>query len=407
MTSNHHVPVIRFKGFTDAWEQRKLEEVCDVRDGTHDSPTYIESGYPLVTSKNLKNDGLDLSEVSFISIDDYQAINKRSKVDVGDILFGMIGTIGNPVLVKRDDFAIKNVALIKEQHELLNTFLIQLLKSPIFDRYITMENAGGTQKFLSLSKIREFVFLSPNIEEQTKIGNFFKQLDDTIALHQRELDLLKEQKKGFLQKMFPKKDEVVPEIRFAGYTDAWEQRKLGDIAKNTYGGGTPKTSIEKYWCGEFPWIQSSDLILDNFEAITPSKFITSEAINNSATKIVPKNSIAIVTRVGVGKLALVPFDYSTSQDFLSLSNLKTDGYFSLYSIYKILKKEINNLQGTSIKGITKADLLDKVISIPKSLEEQKRIGNFFKQLDDTIALHQCELEKLQEMKKAFLQKMFV
>ena len=198
----------------------------------------------------------------------------------------------------------------------------------------------------------------------------------------------------------------IPQLRFEGFTYDWEQRKLGDIARNTYGGGTPKTSIEKYWSGEFPWIQSSDLILDSFESITPSKFITSEAINNSATKIVPKNSIAIVTRVGVGKLAFIPFDYSTSQDFLSLSNLKTDGYFSLYSIYKILKKEINNLQGTSIKGITKADLLDKVISIPKSLEEQTKIGDFFKQLDDTIALHQRKLDLLKEQKKGYLQKMF-
>lgn len=195
-------PEIRFAGFTEPWEQRKLGDESDVRDGTHDSPEYYDKGYPLVTSKNLKDFGLDLSNVSFISDEDFEVINKRSKVGIGDILFGMIGTIGNPVLVDRADFAIKNVALIKEQKKILNSFLIQILKSPVFDKYIKNENAGGTQKFLSLSKIRDFNFLCPNIEEQNCISAFFKQLDDTIALHQRNLNVLKEMKKSLLQQMF-------------------------------------------------------------------------------------------------------------------------------------------------------------------------------------------------------------
>lgn len=195
-------PEIRFARFTDAWEQRKLGDESDVRDGTHDSPKYYDKGYPLVTSKNLKDFGLDLSNVSFISDEDFEVINKRSKVDIGDILFGMIGTIGNPVLVDRAGFAIKNVALIKEQKKILNSFLIQILKSPVFDKYIKNENAGGTQKFLSLSKVRDFNFLCPNIDEQNCISAFFKKLDDTITLHQRELDSLKEMKKSLLQKMF-------------------------------------------------------------------------------------------------------------------------------------------------------------------------------------------------------------
>ncbi|MFC0492134.1 restriction endonuclease subunit S, partial [Listeria grayi] len=184
------------------WEQRKLGDESDVRDGTHDSPKYFDDGYPLVTSKNLKDFGLDLSDVSLISDKDFKSINKRSKVDIGDILFGMIGTIGNPVQIDRDDFAIKNVALIKEQKNILNRFLIQVLKSPVFNRYLRNENTGGTQKFLALSKVRGFEFLCPNIKEQNRIGNFFKQIDDTIALHQRKLELLKQLKQGFLQQMF-------------------------------------------------------------------------------------------------------------------------------------------------------------------------------------------------------------
>ena len=186
------------------WEQRKLGEFSDVRDGTHASPKYVSQGHPMVTSKNLTHSGLDMTDVSFLTDEDFNEINKRSKVSIGDILFGMIGTIGNPVIVDRDDFAIKNVALIKEKtsNPITNKWLLQYLKSPSFNRFIQKENAGGTQKFIALGLIRDMKLRVPEFDEQQKIGAFFKKIDDTIALHQRKLDLLKEQKKGFLQKMF-------------------------------------------------------------------------------------------------------------------------------------------------------------------------------------------------------------
>ncbi|SPX03263.1 Type I restriction-modification system, specificity subunit S [Enterococcus malodoratus] len=140
--------------------------------------------------------------------------------------------------------------------------------------------------------------------------------------------------------------------------------------------------------------------------VSPKKKITDEAVQKSATKIIPSNSIAIVTRVGVGKLALMSFEYATSQDFLSLSELQVDPYFGSYSLYTMLQKELNNIQGTSIKGMTKSDLLEKRIMIPKNAEEQKKIGTLFKQLDYTITLHQCKLEQLKRIKKAFLQLLF-
>ena len=196
------IPEIRFKGFTDAWEQRKLGEVKDVRDGTHDSPKYISSGYPLVTSKNLTENGLDYSDISYISEDDFLDINQRSKVEIGDIIFGMIGTIGNPVMVTSEGFAIKNVALLKNNGIIKNSFLIHLLKSPIFTKYVNLENAGGTQKFLGLTQIRNFECLIPNEEEQVILGEFFNDVDHLITLHQRKLEELKNMKKTLLQQMF-------------------------------------------------------------------------------------------------------------------------------------------------------------------------------------------------------------
>ncbi|AFR22908.1 MAG: Type I restriction modification DNA specificity domain protein [Lactobacillus helveticus] len=197
-----------------------------------------------------------------------------------------------------------------------------------------------------------------------------------------------------------------PQLRFAGFADAWEQRKLSDFSKTTYGGGTPKTAVTEYWDGNIPWIQSSNLTVDDVQEVNLDKFITDNAIKNSAAKLIPANSIAIVTRVGVGKLTLMKQEFATSQDFLSLSELHVDEQFGLYSIYKLLQKELNNIQGTSIKGMTKADLLTKDIMIPVEKDEQIKIGSFFKQLDHLITLHQRKLEKLQELKKGYLQKMF-
>ena len=199
---NERYPELRFPNFTDAWEQCKLGNIADVRDGTHSSPIYYEEGFPLVTSKNLKENGLDLTDVSFISMEDYLEINKRSKVNYGDILLGLIGTIGNPVLVDSVGFAIKNVGLIKNSENFYKYFLIQILKSSIFENYVSQKNTGNTQKFLGLDTLRNFQFLCPSKEEQTQIGNFFKQLDDTIALHQREVEKYKKIKQSYLEKMF-------------------------------------------------------------------------------------------------------------------------------------------------------------------------------------------------------------
>ncbi|MGC4741328.1 restriction endonuclease subunit S [Enterococcus faecium] len=201
-------------------------------------------------------------------------------------------------------------------------------------------------------------------------------------------------------------NETQPEIRFPGFTEDWEERKVFEISKVTYGGGTPKTNTKEFWNGNIPWIQSSDLEINRLFNVSPKKKITSEAVKKSAAKIIPPNSIAIVTRVGVGKLALMPFEYATSQDFLSLSELQIDSYFGIFSLYSMLQKELKNIQGTSIKGMTKSDLLEKKVTIPKKYEEQQKIGNFFKQLDDTITLHQRKLDLLKETKKGFLQKMF-
>lgn len=146
----------------------RLGDVCDVRDGTHDSPQYVNDGYPLVTSKNIMDGDIDFTDVNYISEVDFHKINQRSKVDDGDIIMPMIGTIGKPVIVNTNTFfAIKNVALIKFiENKVSNIFIKYLLDSSIFANYVEHENRGGTQKFLSLGNIRKFSFPLPPLGER-------------------------------------------------------------------------------------------------------------------------------------------------------------------------------------------------------------------------------------------------
>ena len=402
-------PQLRFEGFTDDWEERRLSEV--LRERNNQQPQSME--YPLVsfTVENGVTPKTDRYEREQLVVGDKSS--KKYKVTVlndivynpANLKFGAISrnkygnAVFSPIYVT---FSVNNDVTMPEFIEMLITrkdFIKRALKyqqGTVYERQsVSPENLLSMNLYL------------PGKLEQEKIGTFFKHLDDTISLQQCKLDLLKEQKKGYLQKMFPKNGEKVPELRFAGFADDWEERKLGELSQDTFGGGTPKTSVTEYWNGEIPWIQSSDLSSDHLFGVLPKKHITENAVKNSATKLIPKNSIAIVTRVGVGKLAFMPYEFTSSQDFLSLSNLQVDCNFGMYSIYKMLQRELNNIQGTSIKGITKADLLDKEVIIPVEFEEQKKIGSFFKQLDNTIALHQRKLDLLKEQKKGFLQKMFV
>lgn len=200
------VPKYRFPEFKNdrRWKEEKLGNVCDVRDGTHDSPKYVQEGFPLITSKNLLNNGkMDFQNVSYITEDDYNQINKRSKVDIDDILFGMIGTIGNPVIVKRDDFAIKNVALIKTIGKLNQQFLLYQLKSNHILAQFERLYAGGILKFIALGIIRNLNIIIPSPKEQQKIADCLSEIDNLINAQTKKIGQLKDHKKGLMQRLFP------------------------------------------------------------------------------------------------------------------------------------------------------------------------------------------------------------
>lgn len=203
-------------------------------------------------------------------------------------------------------------------------------------------------------------------------------------------------------------NKAVPNIRFKSFENYWVKIKVSNLGNKFTGGGTPSKKNKSYWSGSIPWFQSSDLILNNVLKISIKKRITCKAIDESSTKLVSKDSIAIVTRVGVGKLVLIPYKYTTSQDFISISEIIYNKKFVLYLLYYVLNysRRLGTKQGTSIKGITKNYFLTTEVVLPKNSFEQQKIGDFFTKLDKLLDLQQQKIDKLELLKKALLQKLF-
>ena len=404
MTKKSSTPAIRFKGFTDPWEQRKLGEIL-IEHNTRTSDFENNPLYSLTIESGItpKTERYERSSLVTKTEDLFKVVKPKEFVtNPMNLRFGALGYNTNPFDISvsgyYDVFSIDN--------DKCSGFWNSYFKAPIAMKIFDNAATGSLieKRRVKYSTLQQLDFYMPKmLEEKVLIGRYMDFLDNLITLHQRKYDKLTNVKKSMLEKMFPKNGSNVPEIRFKGFTEAWEQRKVSDLAEKTYGGGTPTTSNEAYWNGDIPWIQSSDVVDGKLLGVEPRKWITQDGLNNSAAQLIPGNSIAIITRVGVGKLAFMPYSYATSQDFLSLSKLNAEPLFTVYACYKKLQSELNAVQGTSIKGITKDELLAKNIMVPRYAEQQQ-IGTFFKQLDNLITLHQRELEKLKNLKKACLER---
>ena len=409
MQDNEKKPALRFKGFTDPWEQRKLDEIANFSKGVGYSKNDLcEEGTPIILYGRLYTK----YETSIFDVDTFVKGKAGSVYSKGgEVIVPASGETAEDisiasVVVKPGILLGGDLNIVSPTTEYDSAFLALTISSGAAHKYLSSLAQGKSVVHLHNADIQSVSAKFPTKREQEKIHLLFGKIDTLITLHQRKYEKLVNIKKSMLDKMFPKNGASVPEIRFKGFTDPWEQRKISELAEKTYGGGTPTTSNEAFWNGNIPRIQSSDIVDGKLMGVEPRKYITQTGLNSSATQLVPKDSIAIITRVGVGKLAYMPFSYSTSQDFLSLSKLNTEPFFTVYACYKKLQSELNTVQGTSIKGITKDELLAKTISVPV-YSEQKQIGSFFTQLDTLITLHQRKLEKLQNIKKSCLEKMFV
>ncbi|MFV4977089.1 restriction endonuclease subunit S [Lactobacillus delbrueckii subsp. lactis] len=386
-----------------AWEQRKLGEITDVRDGTHASPHYVNSGFPLLTSKNISNGCINYNEVNYISEYDFHQINERSKVDVNDILMGMIGTIGNLALVQeKTNFAIKNVALIKNTGSIDHRFLFQDLQTDYIERELSNNMDGGTQKFISLKKIRNLSITFPTLlNEQDKIGNLFHFLDSTITLHEEKKQQLKCLKSALLQKMFANKNKSGdPDVRFKGFDERWERHILNDLAIFNPKGTLP-TSFEYVDLGSVIGVEMiSHKTISKFDA--PSRAQRLAQVGDLFYQTVrpyQQNNYLFDNKDNA---------YVFSTGYAQLRPL-IDGYFLLCLVQtkSFVRKVMNACTGTSYPAINSQDLAQIGVNIPINSKEQRLIGNLYKVIDNLITLYQQKLDDLNTIKQSLLQKMFI
>ena len=367
------------------WEQRKLDNVAEFSKGRgYSKGDLIELGTPIILYGRLYTN----YETSISDVDTYVEAKDGSVYSRGgEVIVPASGEsaedIARAATVDKSGILLGGDLNVVMPNEDINSgFLAISISNGNPQRELAKRAQGKSVVHIHNEEIRNLRVPFPIKVEQNKIVEYFFNLDHLITLHQRKC------------------------YRFIDIAlDAWEQRKLSEITIETYGGGTPKTANEEFWKGDIPWIQSSDLVEECLFDVKPRKSISQEAVSKSATKLVPQNSIAIVTRVGVGKLAFMPFSYATSQDFLSISELKTAPEFTVYALYRMMQLVSNEVQGTSIKGITKDELLAKKMLIP-SRNEQKKIGTYLHIIDHLITLHQRKCEETKSLKKYMLQKMF-
>lgn len=406
-------PQIRFKGFNDDWEKRKLNEISDVRDGTHDSPKYINEGHPFITSKNVKNGYINYDDIQYISDSDFNEINKRSKVDKNDILFGMIGTIGNIALIRENaNFAIKNVALIKDKNIVYYLYLYHYLQSQNILKQFDENKDGGTQQFIALNKIRDLNIVLPSKPEQEIIGNFLEKLDNLINLHQNKHDKLTEIKNSLLEKMFPKNNEKIPEIRFKGFHSDWRQYKLDDFGKSTGG-----VSIESEFTndGEYKVISIgsySEMSTYNDQGIR------CKLSNRTKDKVLNKDDITMIlndkTSSGniIGRVLLIDksgeYVYNQRTERIEINKKEYDPMFiyQLLNAPNIRKKIINESQGNTQIYVNWTKIKELLYYVP-DIKEQEKLGIYFKNIDNLIILYQNKLKKLKKLKETLLRKMFI
>ncbi|MCT0048704.1 restriction endonuclease subunit S [Lactococcus lactis subsp. lactis] len=412
------VPELRFKGFTDEWEDCKLGELASFSKGNgYTKNDLVEFGDPIILYGRLytKYETVIEKVDTFVNKKDKSIISEGSEVIVPasgesseDI--SRASVVGKSGIILGGDLNI-----IKPINYIDSIFLALTISNGSQQKEMSKRAQGKSVVHLHNSDLKQVNILYPKLEEQQKIGSFFKQLDNIIALHQRKLDLLKEQKKGYLQKMFPKNGSKIPELRFNGFSGDWEERKLLDNVDKVldYRGKSP-TKFGMEWGTEGYLVLSALNVKNGYiDKSVEAKYGDQELFERwMGSNRLEKGDVLFTTEAPLGNVAQVPDDkgYILNQRAVAFKSSKdTDNnFFAQLLRSPIVQNTLNaNSSGGTAKGIGMKEFAKLNAHVPKTFEEQQKIGSFFKQLDNTIALHQRKLDLLKEQKKGFLQKMFV
>lgn len=408
------VPKRRFKEFqnTYAWEQRKLKNMLDkVIDNRGKTPPVLDKGkHPMLEVASLGGFLPDYSKVAKFVDEETFDTWFRNYLQEQDVLFSTVGNTGLTSLMDENINAViaQNIVGFRFIDAFDPNFMVQMFKQKDNLKKVKRIEMGAVQPSVKVSQLVDIIYKFPSFEEQTQIGNFFKQFDETIALQQRKLEKTKALKSAYLFEMFPAEGEREPKRRFAGFTQAWDQRKLRDIADFSKGTGYSK----------------SDLTNEGKPIILYGRLYTNyKTVIESVDTFTIEKEKSVISR---GNEVIVPSSGETSQDISRASVVRKSGiilggdlniirpsdeidstFLALTISNGTQQKELSKrAQGKSVVHLHNSDLQEIDLIFPEK-KEQTQIGDFFKQLDDAIALYERKLEKLQNIKKAYLNEMFI
>ena len=393
------VPELRFKGFTDDWEERKLKDIAQFNPKTvlPDEFEYVDLesvvGTEMISHRTESKD---------------QAPSRAQRLaQKGDVFYQTVRPyqMNNYLYDLPYDNYVFSTGYAQMRPNIDSYFLLNSVQNKQFVQHVLDRSTGTSYPAINSSDLSNIEIHVPSkLSEQQKIGAFFQSIDDTIALHQRKLDLLKEQKKGYLQKMLPKNGAKVPELRFAGFADDWEERKLKELGDIQTGNTPPTSDSDNYSLDGVLWVTPTDiksLVISN----TAKKL---SQVGVTKARIAKAGSILVTSIASIGKNTLLRMDAGFNQQINSLTpTSENDSYFLLTQSEKWSEKMKQTAASATMQIVNKTDFSNISTYVPVHKEEQEKIGSFFKQLDETIALHQRKLDLLKEQKKGFLQKMFL
>ncbi|WP_270301760.1 restriction endonuclease subunit S [Bifidobacterium adolescentis] len=401
------VPQIRFTGFTDPWEQRKLGEVASGFEyGLNAAASDFDGEKKYLRITDIDDQTREFRTDDLSSPDINNPIDDRYLLKEGDILFARTGaSVGKTYLYKASDGKTYYAGFLIRAHvsdEADAGFIFQSTLTERYKQFVLLTSQRSGQPGINAQEYSDLLLPLPSLMEQRRIGAFFDRLDSLITLHQRKYDKLCVLKKSMLDKMFPKGGSLYPEIRFAGFTDPWEQRKLGELTES-YSGGTPAAGESEFYGGSIPFIRSAEIAAESTEL-----FLTEKGYESSSARMVKPGDVlyalygATSGEVAVSRqkgainqaiLAILPRDDCDAR-YITAWLRKQKGYI----VTTYLQGGQGNLSGVIVKNLE--------VFIP-SLPEQQKIGFMLSHLDSLITLHQRKLELLRNIKKSMLDKMFV
>ena len=416
MTKKTDTPAIRFKGFSDTWEQRKLGDMMNVTsvkrihqsDWTDSGVRFLRARDIVAAAKNEEPD--DYLYISKEKYEEYSALS--GKVGVSDLLVTGVGTIGVPYLVRNLEplyFKDGNIIWFQNSDKIDGKFLFYSFSAEQIQGFIN-ESAGiGTVGTYTIESGKKTPISLPNQIEQAKVGEFFQQLDNLITLHQRKYEKLHNIKKSMLEKMFPKNGSNVPEIRFKGFTEAWEQRKFSELVQIERGGSPrPIDDFITDAPNGLNWVKIGDAPTQGNYITKTAEKIRPEGL--SKTREVHPGDLILSNSMSFGKPYIMGIDGCIHDGWLLIRN--TYGVFDLTFLChllgtpQMLSQYRSLAAGSTVNNLNKELVGNTYVTIP-SITEQRVLGAYLEQLDNLITLHQRELEKLQNIKKSMLEKMFV